>query len=276
MLQAAVRQEPDDPTPRRWLARALIAQQEFARAQEQLARVRTHLAPEDAEAYHLGGLCAYLDGDGDTAESFLREALHRAPEDPQVLLALARIQAERGRLEVAIDTLEPFCETHPEAVEAASQLADWYLRQGAAVQAEAWYQRILERQPFAAAPLLKLGLLYHDGHQWEQALAYLERVSGEREEEARFYRAECLRELGRFPEAQALYEEHLAQQDEARAWFGLARCYLQAGALAPALRAARQVLCLGPDHPQAQRMVAELPLRLRQQREQEVPAASPH
>jgi tetratricopeptide (TPR) repeat protein len=266
VLQAATRQQPDDPAARLWLARAAMAQRKLDLAREQLEVVRIRLAPDEAEVHRLGGLCAYLGGDFDAAGASLREAMRLAPEDSQAPLSLARIEAERGRLEAAVDTLRAFCEVHPEAVEAAAQLADLYLRQGAVVQAEAWYQRILERQPFAAGPLLKLGLLYYDGHQWTPALDYLERVSGELEAEARFYRAECLRELGRLREARRLYEEHLAQQDEARAWLGLSLCHLREGELAPALRCARQVLRLSPDHARAQQIVAELPARLRRQR----------
>jgi tetratricopeptide (TPR) repeat protein len=236
-----------------------------------LETVRSRLAPEAAEAHWLRGLCAYLGGEVEAAVASLREALRLKPEDAQVARTLARIEAEQGRLEAAVDTLRAFCETHPESLEALSQLAELYLRQGALAQAERWYQRLLERQPLAAGPLLKLGLLYHDGHQWERALQYLERVSGEWEAEARFYRAECLRELGRFREARALYEEHLSQREEARAWFGLAQCHLREGDLASALRCARQVLRLSPDHAPAQQMVAALPARLRRQRQRSVP-----
>lgn len=266
VLQAAVRQRPEDADARLWLARAAMAQQKFAQARHQLEMVRSWLAPESAEAHRLEGLCAYLSGEVEAAVASLREALRLDPENAQVVRTLARIEAEQGRLEAAVDLLRAFCETHPESLEALSQLAELYLRQGALAQAESWYQRLLERQPLAAGTLLKLGLLYHDGHQWERALQCLERVSGEWETEARFYRAECLRELGRLGEARALYEEHLSQQEEARAWFGLAQCHLQAGDLASALRCARRVLQLSPDHAPAQQMVAALPARLRRQR----------
>ncbi len=85
-------------------------------------------------------------GNFDEAASALKDLLLVDPTDVEVMFHLANIEAARGNLEDAVETLGAIPEDHPEAgIPALGQAADWCVQLGLYDDAERRYAMILQR-----------------------------------------------------------------------------------------------------------------------------------
>jgi tetratricopeptide (TPR) repeat protein len=98
-------------------------------------------------------------------------------DDPQVIFLMAMVLAQRHRFPEAIEMLEEVAETTPQArLPAMGQTADWLVRYGNWVDAEARYLEILKQVPGSVLVHRNLAsLLLRQGRRVE-ALTHLDRL----------------------------------------------------------------------------------------------------
>lgn len=104
-LEAELSWFPDSAEAHMLLGRARMMQSRWEEAIADFSRA-LDLRPNDVEAHRGRAQAAFNTGDYALCEEYLRPALERAPEDPEVLLLLANLQDKQGRSEEATATFE--------------------------------------------------------------------------------------------------------------------------------------------------------------------------
>ena len=127
--------------------------------------------PRDRDAQVATAISFAEQGDFDQAASALKTLLLVDPTDVEVLFHLGNIEAARGNLHEAVETLAGIPDDHPEAgIPALGQSADWCLRLEMYEQAERRYLKILDYAPGAYLARRQLAqLLNRQGRRHEAA-----------------------------------------------------------------------------------------------------------
>lgn len=155
---AAVERFPDDGALRAAYGFALLDQQRFADAAQQLARARD-LGLRDAET--LGALGSALSQAGRTAEAdaAFEAAVRQHPDAVALRLELGRLRLSQGEGDAALRELEPAAGLAPADAAVRFQLGRAYEAVGRLDDAEAAYRKAMELSPNLASPRYALGRL---------------------------------------------------------------------------------------------------------------------
>ena len=250
-LEAALKQQPNDPVARMRLAEAYEKEGAFAKAAAayeeaiklnpnllaaavklaelnagplhasdkalQFARKARELAPNDPKVLAILGNAAYQAGNFTWAYSLLREAARLLPNDPKILSDLAWASYSQGKTAEAQNSMQRVLDSHPDSVQsndAKSFLAMTALAQEGAdpLAAEPEVDRLLKANPNYVPALMAQATILLQGGEFEAAATTYSEV------------------LGRFPDfapAQkrlaSLYAEDPEKRDQAYALVSKAR-----------------------------------------------------
>jgi tetratricopeptide (TPR) repeat protein len=241
-LRNALHDAPGDVATLRLLARAHLQNKEPALAEEAL-RTAQQAAPDDATVRLELAQVLQQTGKSDQALTLLSQLLSEQPDDPRLIEAMFRAQAEHGDLAAAWATAQSVQRRH----------ADWplgYFLAGLADEkdhkpdaAAADYERALAVAPQAPEPLVALVRLDLARKQPARALQRLDAAIARFPDDAyaRKLKGELLLSQARYADAAQVYGEAIARQPQsAELYRGLARAQLGAGQADAAAASLRQ------------------------------------
>ncbi|MBK6948494.1 MAG: tetratricopeptide repeat protein [Haliscomenobacter sp.] len=171
-------------------------------------------------------------------------------------------QFNRGNFSKAEEAFKASLARDQDYTPTSTALANFYYRQNRWQEAEALYQKVIQRDSKAAWAYYDLGLLQAEGQNIQAAevnLAQAAEISGN----PRYYYnwAIALQNLGRIKEAEKAYLEGIKRSPQADYLiYALAVLYYQQGDLKAAKPLARQLLQLAPSEPQYQQLSQALGL----------------
>lgn len=240
---------------------------------------------ESAKTLFFEGLARMEGGDHAGAASRFAEALAHAPDRPSILINLAAVELQLGRIEAARQHAQRAAELEPQTpgawmnlaqaelqlggddaaatalekvtalqpgnADAWAMLAAQHDRRGRYPEAAAAYARALEFGPERPDWLSNLGAIYNDLRRYEDALACHERALAIEPGHAGTLsnKANSLHELRRYGEALAAHEHALALAPEyAQGWSNKAGTLHAMGRHDEALAAHERALALRPDY----------------------------
>jgi len=173
VLERARELDPSDPQITYALAHALLESSKFERAVE-VADLAIGLRADDAAAMLVKGVALYqLDRFGES-EAVLAEATKVTPDDANAWFHLGRARAKNGNADGAREALEKGVELAPGLASVCSELVGHYSGVGRYDDAIAAADRVLERQPTSAAPLLAKAFALRDAGRVAEADALVD------------------------------------------------------------------------------------------------------
>lgn len=92
------------------------------------------------------------------------------------LLALARLDLERGNVEQALAKVKTTLQEDAPSLDAMSLAARIYAQLGLYERAQDWYKKIVEENPEAVLESFQLGMTYFDSGESEQALGIWDKI----------------------------------------------------------------------------------------------------
>lgn len=92
------------------------------------------------------------------------------------LLALARLDLERGNVEQALAKVKTTLQENAPSLDAMSLAARIYAQLGLYERAQDWYKKIVEENPEAVLESFQLGMTYFDSGESEQALGIWDKI----------------------------------------------------------------------------------------------------
>jgi tetratricopeptide (TPR) repeat protein len=230
-------------------ARATVIQGDARKIAEH-ARRAIAANPRDAEAHRaLGASLRQLGDDAGAREAELA-AIDASQYDPQLQRAAAAYMA--NDLPAAESVLRRILQARPNDVAAIRMLGDIALRVGRPSDAERLFRRALDLAPgfdFARSSLVSA---LNAQNRAGEALAELDLIEGETNDDLVAMRAAICSRIGRFDEAGALYRD-LAERDpqNVHLWISLANVLKFAGDTEGAVSAYRHVLEIAPENGEA-------------------------
>ena len=138
-----------------------IAAAEYDVAERELAAILQE-DPENVDARHGMALVAYHRKDLALAQSWIGEAIERAPENPVLFSTRGNILVALERLDEAAQCFETVSRLNPKAVDALCNLGVVRERQGRLEDAVAVYRLALERRPDYAIAAFNLGVVLQE------------------------------------------------------------------------------------------------------------------
>lgn len=264
-FQDAIIFRPSNVEARLGLVRALLDQQDLARAREEVGRVLA-LDPSLASAHWLKGQIADREGMREEARAEWAEAVRLRPSSAEMRFALARVELSLGNLGAARTLLEALDRERPGDAEVLFQLGRVAYREERWADAVARYRAAIDaRTTPAPENWLNLGLaLRSAGERSAAKAAYLEAL------EARPGYAEALFGLGMLdlstdPESADRWFAKAIETDPAyaEAWFNRGILASRAKKPAEAEAAYRRALEVRPDYADARLNLAALLSRAR-------------
>ena len=147
-----------------------IAAAEYDVAERELATILQE-DPENVDARHGMALVAYHRKDYAAAQSWIGEAIERAPENPVLFSTRGNILVALERLDEAALCFETVDRLNPAAVDALCNLGVVRERQGRLEDAVAVYRLALERRPDYAIAAFNLGVVLQELGQTGPAVA---------------------------------------------------------------------------------------------------------
>ena len=126
LLEQTVRAKPENLQAREALARLYIASGDWPAARRAAGDLKT-LRPDSSVPYYLSGLVAQGEKHTDEAARDFTRALELQPRALDVLTSLARLEVDRGRAAVAIDTVSRAVERDPKNALVRNLLGELYL-----------------------------------------------------------------------------------------------------------------------------------------------------
>jgi tetratricopeptide (TPR) repeat protein len=154
-VDAFAKAEHLDPADPRWpyLSAEAVVGEDPDRAVPKLRRAVELLRDGDPDVPRVRLAEALLErGDLDEAESLLRRAHERNPDDARVLLALGQLEVTRGRFEAARDALERAAARAPDVQRPYALLAMTYARLGEPTKARDANERARRLSPATSWP----------------------------------------------------------------------------------------------------------------------------
>ncbi len=230
-FQRALRENPDSAEAAYGLGSVYLKQQENAKARqtfEQAIRLHSSYPGTLPNAWNNLGLLATREGKYAEAIQNFQEALRLSPDHLVALTNLGNAYRQQKQWEGARKTLERATVIDPQDPEANYGLGMVYAQLNDSVRAYDYLQKALKSRPDYPEALNNLGVLYLRTQRRDQAVASFE---------------ECIRVAPAFDQS----------------YLNLARVYSLEGAPEKARSVLQQLLKQHPDHPQAQRALAELP-----------------
>jgi predicted O-linked N-acetylglucosamine transferase (SPINDLY family) len=195
--------------------------------------------PEHAEALHVAGLAAGLQGRFEDAIDLLLRALQNRPEQHSWLKDLGMLQCATCRWSEAARTLERAADAGPLPCHVLHAYAVACLESGAVHQAENVYRQILKREPASAETLYGLGRALRAAGELDRAVESLEQSLAADPElvDARIELAEVLG-ICHYPYLELEYRRQVAMQkpDDPEAALWLVRAEFQTGNLTASMR----------------------------------------
>jgi tetratricopeptide (TPR) repeat protein len=216
VLENLLARVPENEAAQQAIARIQFSSEDWdalGQTAERIQRTR----PEHALGFYLNGLVLQRQGEHEEAVAVLEEALERAPDALEPVIALARSQLALGRSEAAAQRVRGVLERNPNNVVAMNLLADVYAGAGLFAQARAGYQEAIRFHPRSTRAYGRLGLLEESQGNFAAAVAVLERGAQETSRNAVivFQLAMALERSGDLDAAISAYEEVLREYPQA-------------------------------------------------------------
>ena len=185
----------------------------LAQTAERIQRTR----PDHALGFYLNGLVLQREGEHEAAVVALEEALERAPDALEPIIALARSQLALGQAAEAAQRVRSVLERNPNSVVAMNLLADVHASAGQFAQARDGYEEAMRFHPGSPRAYGRLAVLEQSQGNNAAAVAVLERGAQETGRNAIvvFQLAMALYRDGDLDRAIEAYEEVLREQPQA-------------------------------------------------------------
>ncbi|HEV2269398.1 MAG TPA: tetratricopeptide repeat protein [Steroidobacteraceae bacterium] len=142
-LRAVLRDRPDSLPLERLLTYSYIAKGDTALAEAALRSAMSAHATDVPTRLDLAALLAKTDRP-DEAQALLQETAHQAPDDPRPLVALARLDAERGDIQGALQAYDGAVKVAPSLPQLTVEAATFEEKQGRIREAIGRYQTLYE------------------------------------------------------------------------------------------------------------------------------------
>jgi tetratricopeptide (TPR) repeat protein len=216
VLENLLARVPESEDAQQAIARIQFSSEDWdalGQTAERIQRTR----PEHALGFYLNGLVLQRQGEHEAAVAALEEALERAPDALEPVIALARSQLELGRPGAAAQHVREVLERNPNNVVAMNLLADVHASAGELAQARSGYQEAIRFHPRSPRAYGRLALLEEAQGDNAAAVAVLERGVREtgRNLAIVFQLAMALERSGDLDGAIAAYEEVLRTHPDA-------------------------------------------------------------
>jgi tetratricopeptide (TPR) repeat protein len=180
----------------------------FAEAEVQYRRLLEQIPGESALLLRLGA-CEYQLGQFDAAERNFRKAVDAQPNLPPALLGLGTSLVALGRATQAVPFLEKAANLAPANPMARRALGHAYVECEEFLKGDELLRRLVEEDPQDWESWFYLGTLLFNRHYDLPALQALDESLKihPNNPQAQIYRAGAFSQLGRTPEAEALFQE---------------------------------------------------------------------
>lgn len=221
VLEGTVKRSPRQVQAGISLAMLYLRTQQFAQAEK---LVQSLLGPRSLRPTHLHLLGMARAGKGDTkgAAQAFAEALKLDPSLAPAQISLARLDAQQGQVQAAVQRLRSLIDRDNKHIDAMLELAGVHLRAGNAGEAERWLERAVSAAPQKEwRPDVALVELRLQRGQREEALAAANALMGKAPEE--------------LPALVVLAKVHMSRQEASSARAVLVRAARRAGFDAGAL-----------------------------------------
>jgi tetratricopeptide (TPR) repeat protein len=198
-------------------------------------------------------------GDAEQANEAELAAIAASVNDPDLIRARDAMVA--GDLPAAEPILRQILAQRPNDVVAMRMLGEIAALNGFVRDAEALYRRALQLAPGFEFARLHLAMALHDQNRAGEALAELDKMTGElvEHEETKALRASASARVGEYAQAIELYRELVAlNPNNLEAWSSLAFLYKTIGQPDQVVEACRSALAASPNYGEAWWMLADL------------------
>lgn len=213
--------------------------------------------PHDAESYRQLGAALRQAGDDEAAAEAEMGAIFASQHDPSLQRAAAALMS--GNLPAAEAVLRPVLAARPHDVAALRMLADVALRLGRLREAEQLLRRAVGLAPAFDFARYNLATALHLQNRSGEALAELDRMKGNDNEESLSMRAAIYSRIGRYKEAASLYRDLASRNsDRVEIWISLANVLKFAGDQEGAVSSYRRAIEVFPEHGEAWWGLADL------------------
>lgn len=250
LLERMAEKHPTDRQVRILLARALVAQQEFAGAYEQFVAAMA-LADGDAALHFEAGTVANAAGLVDRAYEHYYRAQAMAPKDPKYPLYLAMIQIKRDERNAAKASLVRAVTLDETIAEAWGTLGELELEDGSLGLAQQHVEKARGLQPESEKWKIDEAKILNRNNEPEKAATLLLSLSKETRHTKPVLSllGQCYGLLGKPEDAAAMYEEAFLQKRDAELAYEAALWRQRAGDEAGMRKMAEAAERLG--HPDA-------------------------
>ena len=204
---------------------AVAASQDEASARAEIQRaVSAH--PNDVQLLTLAGAYFASVDDRKLAREYMERAAAVSPGDRGAILALARLDIDEGRLDVAADRVEDVLASTPNDLAALGLMVEIASRRGEPAEVERWLQAARQSDPTAIQPrlmLLRSALVRGDNGQADDMIAEIDKL-GLKQARVQVALGDVLAVGGRRPDALQRYQAAIALDSSIpEAYLGMAR-----------------------------------------------------
>lgn len=224
---------------------------DFARAKQHLSAA-LRIWPHSGDTLLRLARTSRRSGDADAAESYLKQARDRLPDDSGWRLEQTLLQAQVGAVHLAEETLRKYlASSHPDDTYIFEAMVAGNLEAKSPQDAYQWACRWLERHPDDWQARYWKGLAYEAGMRQDLAAEEFQKVLEQKPGhlESHLHLAQALAAKGRFAEAAPHLNEYLrAAPENAAALFGLARCQRSLGDGEAARQTVERLLTAQPEN----------------------------
>ncbi len=216
VLENLLARTPENEAAQQAIARIQFSSEDWDALGETAERIQ-ETRPEHALGFYLNGLVLQRRGEHEAALAALEEALERAPDALEAVIAVARSQLALGRTAAAAQRVQGVLDRNPNNVVAMNLLADVYLSAGQLEPARAGYREAIRFHPSSPRAYRRLALLEQSQGDSAAAVEVLERGARETGRNAVivFHLAMAQERRGDLDGAIAAYEEVLREQPQA-------------------------------------------------------------
>ena len=146
------------------------------------------------------------------------------------LLALARLDLERGNVEQALSKVKTTLQQDASSLDAMSLAARIYAQLGLFERARDWYKKIVKENPQAVLESFQLGMTYFDSGESEQALGIWDKILKVEpvHPPTLFYKGLALAQTGQTADAEHSLKTLLQSAPSENLYFGKAKELLDA------------------------------------------------
>lgn len=168
----ALKKDPESTYLRASYAELLVEDQKLEKAQEEAEKVLQQ-QPQEAKYHLLLAQIYSLQHNHHKAIQYYDSCLKFDPEDENCILQLAKTYMLLDKKGTAISSLQKFIQKNPQSLTALSLLAYYYQKENKLHQAKLTYQKMLEVDPSYLPAAARLAQIYLKQKQKKQALELL-------------------------------------------------------------------------------------------------------